>query len=604
MSDINIGLLAENQNLSEFEISENFSCVRFLDQNKERFELEFNLEKGTSFNTFFIRSNEELFIIHPPEKQYLNSFNKVISKFCNHFKFEKINLISGHINPQIIETIKNISTQFQNTTITCSNPGYKLISELWNQRNPTLENFIEIQLPEINIIKKELNLELDNISLELIPIPTARWPGGLIIYERNQEILLSEKIFSAHIASKYWSETNRVSTEIDRKHFYDCLMAPMSNQVVSITEKIADYDIKTIAPLHGPAIEYSLKSFLNDYIRWGENLSTNNPKIALIYASAYGNTASIGDALAKGINRTSVEVESINCEFTPNDVLVNSIQNADGYLIGSPTLGGHAPTPIVSALGTLLAEGNRDKPVGIFGSFGWSGEAIDLLETKLKDGGFKFSFDPIRIKFSPNKPKIKELEEIGTHFGRKIIKKAKKKPRKSDTGMITSKTDPKLQALGRVIGSLCVLTASKGKDENNIKGAMLASWVSQASFSPPGLSIAVAKDRSVESLLQIGLQIGDSFALNILSEKDFKEPLKRFTKPFAPGEDRFEGINIELTPNEQIIIPESLAWLDASVKERMECGDHWVIYAEVLHGNILKSDSLTAVHHRKTGANY
>ena len=47
MSDINIGLLAENQNLSEFEITENFSCVRFLDQNKERFELEFNLEKGT-----------------------------------------------------------------------------------------------------------------------------------------------------------------------------------------------------------------------------------------------------------------------------------------------------------------------------------------------------------------------------------------------------------------------------------------------------------------------------------------------------------------------------------------------------------------------------
>jgi len=600
MSDINIGLVAENQNLSEFEITENFSCVRFLDQNKERFELEFNLEKGTSFNTFFIRSHEELFIIHPPEKRYLDSFNKVISRFCDQFNLGKINFISGHINPQIIETIKSISTQFQNTTITCSNPGYKLISELWNQRNPTLENFIEIQLPEIKIIKKELNLELDNISLELIPIPTARWPGGLIIYERNQEILLSEKIFSAHIASKFWSETNRVSTEIDRKHFYDCLMAPMSNQVVSITEKIADYEIKTIAPLHGPAIEYSLKSFLNDYIRWGENLSTNNPKIALIYASANGNTASIGDALAKGINRTSVEVESINCEFTSNDVLVKSIQNADGYLIGSPTLGGHAPTPIVSALGTLLAEGNRDKPVGIFGSFGWSGEAIDLLETKLKDGGFQFSFDPIRIKFSPNKPKIKELEEIGTHFGRKIIKKAKKKPRKSDTGMITSKTDPKLQALGRVIGSLCVLTASKGKDENNIRGAMLASWVSQASFSPPGLSIAVAKDRSVDSLLQIG----DSFALNILSEKDFKEPLKRFTISFSPGEDRFEGLNIKLTPNEQIIIPNSLAWLDASVKERMECGDHWVIYAEVLHGNILKSDSLTAVHHRKTGATY
>ena len=58
MSDTNIGLVEEIQNLSEFEITKNFSCIRFLDKNKERFELEFNLEKGTSFNTFFIRSHE------------------------------------------------------------------------------------------------------------------------------------------------------------------------------------------------------------------------------------------------------------------------------------------------------------------------------------------------------------------------------------------------------------------------------------------------------------------------------------------------------------------------------------------------------------------
>ena len=80
--------------------------------------------------------------------------------------------------------------------------------------------------------------------------------------------------------------------------------------------------------------------------------------------------------------------------------------------------------------------------------------------------------------------------------------------------------------------------------------------------------------------------------------------MKRFTKPFAPGEDRFEGLNIELTPNNQLIIPDCLAWLDASVQERMECGDHWLIYAAVNYGNLLKNDVLTAVHHRKSGANY
>ena len=257
MLEINTHLLLENKNLSTFEITKNFTCIRFLDQNKDRFELEFNLEKGTSCNTFLIVSKDDFFIIHPPEKEYAKLINEVISNFFDQFKFNRINIITGHVNPKIIETIKLINVQFSNLTITCSNPGFKLISELWNQKNPNLKTFIERELPEINIVKKELFLELENISLKLIPVPTARWPGGLIIYEENQEILLSEKIFSAHLASEEWSETNRISTEIDRKHFYDCLMAPMSNQIVSIAEKISELEIKIIAPLHGPAIEYS-----------------------------------------------------------------------------------------------------------------------------------------------------------------------------------------------------------------------------------------------------------------------------------------------------------------------------------------------------------
>ena len=587
-------------NLLEFNIRQNLTCFRFLDNKKERFELEFNLEKGTSHNTFLIKEDHELLIIHPPAIEHFQSLKKIINIYYEKCKISKINIITGHINPQIVATIKSLKKSFNSLNIICSAPGKKLISELWLIKKPGDVESLELELPNITLIKKEFLLECDKNRLHLIPAPTARWPGGLMIYEENSEILLSEKLFSCHISCEDWSENNRLSTETDRKHFYNCLMAPMSSQITSLSEKVFEYEIKCIAPLHGPAIEYSLKSFINDYIRWGESIAINNPKIALIYASAYGNTASIGDALAKGITTTSVEVESINCEFTSSDELIKSIKKADGYLLGTPTLGGHAPTPIVSALGSILSEGDREKPIGIFGSFGWSGEAIDLLESKLKDGGFKLSFEPIKVKFSPNKPKIKEIEEIGTHFGRKILKKAKQKGRQSDVGMITSKTNPTLQALGRVVGSLCVLTASKGKEENNVKSAMLASWVSQASFSPPGLSIAVAKDRAVESLLQKG----DTFALNILSANNLKEPLKRFSKPFAPGENRFSGLETEETPNGQIIITESLAWLDASVKDRMECGDHWVIYAEVNYGSVIRKDDLTAVHHRKSGSNY
>ena len=72
-----------------------------------------------------------------------------------------------------------------------------------------------------------------------------------------------------------------------------------------------------------------------------------------------------------------------------------------------------------------------------------------------------------------------------------------------------NKNDPTINALGRVVGSLCILTAQKGNEENTISGAMVASWVSQASFNPPGITIAVAKERAVENLLHTG----DYFAL-------------------------------------------------------------------------------------------
>jgi flavin reductase (DIM6/NTAB) family NADH-FMN oxidoreductase RutF len=159
-----------------------------------------------------------------------------------------------------------------------------------------------------------------------------------------------------------------------------------------------------------------------------------------------------------------------------------------------------------------------------------------------------------------------------------------------------SRSDPAVLALGRVIGSLCVLTTRKA----DLSGAMVASWVSQASFSPPGITVAVAKDRAVEALLHKG----DRFALNVLAEGRETAAMKQFLQPFEPGADRFADLELETSPAEQPLLPDALAWLDGKVSQRMECGDHWLIYAEVDHGGVLDAEGSTAVHQRRSGANY
>ena len=578
-------------------------CLKGLSPNRLRFEVEYGLERGTTANSFLFQ--EVPLLVHPPGASFAEPFLAELAKLVP--AEAPLKVVVGHVNPNRVALLHQLAARWPNQLLVSSNTGAKLLEELWNVRKPVAPGSETTPepipaLPRIDVVKQEASRNLvDGHVLRLIPTPTPRWPGALMAFEETSGLLMSGKFFAAHLCSESFAEANRSSSEEDRRYFYDCLMAPMARQVESVVERLEALDIRTIAPGHGPAISESWRSLLNDYHRWGATQERARLSVALLFASAYGNTAAIADALAQGVARTGVRVESINCEFTPPEQLLAAIRSCDAILIGSPTLGGHAPTPIVSALGTVLAEGDRSKPVGVFGSFGWSGEALDLLESKLRDGGFQFAFEPIKVKFSPDAANLKAIEETGTALGRQLQSEQRKVQRRSASGGLSeSRSNPAVQALGRVVGSLCVLTTSKGEGGNRLSSAMVASWVSQASFSPPGFTVAVAKDRAVEALLHVG----DRFALNVLAAGRETGPMKQFLQPFAPGADRFAGLELEHSPSGQPLLPEALAWLEATVQQRMECGDHWLLYAQVSQGGVLDASATTAVHQRRSGANY
>jgi hypothetical protein len=577
-------------------------CLKGLSPTRLRFEVEYGLERGTTANSFLFAAVPLL--VHPPGASFAEPFLAQLAELVPADAALKV--VVGDVNPNRVALLRQLASRWPHTMLVSSNAGAKLLEELWDQQKPGKPRDAPAAagppLPPIDVVKQEASRQLsDGHVVRLIPTPTPRWPGSLMAFEESTGLLMSGKFFAAHLCSESFAEANRNSTEEDRRYFYDCLMAPMARQVESVVERLEELDIRTIAPGHGPAISESWRSLLNDYHRWGASQERARLSVALLFASAYGNTAAIADALAQGVGRTGVRVESINCEFTPPEQLLAAIRSCDAILIGSPTLGGHAPTPIVSALGTVLAEGERSKPVGVFGSFGWSGEALDLLESKLRDGGFRFAFEPIKVKFSPDAATLKAIEETGTGLGRQLLNDQRKTQRRSASGGLSeSRSNPAIQALGRVVGSLCVLTTCKGEGPNRLSGAMVASWVSQASFSPPGFTVAVAKDRAVEALLHIG----DHLVLNVLAAGRETGPMKQFLQPFAPGADRFAGLELAATPGGQPILPEALAWLEATVQQRMECGDHWLLYAQVSQGGVLDGTATTAVHQRRSGANY
>lgn len=541
-----------------------------------RFEIEYALARGTTANSYLIRG-DKLALIDPPGETFTEIY---LAALHQRFDVELLDyVILGHVNPNRAVTLKALLKVAPQVTFVTSNPGAIALRTAL----PNMEL-------KILVIKGEENLDLGKgHNLQFIPTPNPRFPDQLCTYDEQTEILYTDKLFGAHICGdQVFDEGWEIFTE-DRRYYYECLMAPNARQVETALDKLASFPVRLYATGHGPLVRYALLELTQAYRTWSQQQNTQDIKVALLYASAYGNTATLASAIARGITKAGVGVESINCEAAEPAEIQTAIEKSAGFIIGSPTLGGHMPTPVQTALGLVLSTAKSSQLAGVFGSFGWSGEAIDILEGKLRDAGYRFGFETLRVKFKPNDVTLKLCEEAGTDFAQ-ALKKAKKvrSPRLPATNVE--------QAVGHLVGSLCVVTSQ----QDDVASAMLASWVAQATFNPPGLTVAVAKERAVESLMYPGR----NFAINILAEGKHLGLMKHFLKPFAPAEDRFTGIAIEKAANGSPVLSDALAYIECSVSNRMEAGDHWIVYAIATSGKLLQSDALTAVHHRKSGSHY
>lgn len=152
--------------------------------------------------------------------------------------------------------------------------------------------------------------------------------------------------------------------------------------------------------------------------------------------------------------------------------------------------------------------------------------------------------------------------------------------------------------LGRIPSGLSILTAADG--DGNETG-MLASWVQQASFEPPVITVAVHKKRYLNDWLKTGSQI----AVSLIGESN-GDYLKHFGKGFEPGEPAFKGLEVAKSPAGMTVLTDTLGYLEARITGEITPGDHVIYTAEVTAagaGPILESDK-PFVHIRKNGFGY
>lgn len=562
--------------LQTLEVAEDTTAIRSLDWDRDRFDIEFELQNGTTYNSFLIQA-DQVALIDTSHEKFRQIYLDAVQGLIDPTKIDY--LIVSHTEPDHSGLIQDMLQLAPQMTVV----GSKVAIQF-------LEGFVHIPFKR-QLVKSGDRLDLgQGHDLEFVSAPNLHWPDTILTFDHKTGTLFTCDVFGLHYCDDRPYDEDLELINADYQLYYDCLMGPNARSVLAALKRMGDLpEISTIATGHGPLLRYNIEELVERYRNWSQAQAKTETTAVLFYASDYGYGEQLAHAIAQGISKTGVAVETLDLKSADPYEIMAMVGVASGIVIGMPSQSGEFATTTRAALSTILAAANSKQAVGLFEVGGDDDESVHPLRNQFQELGVRQAFPPILIKETPNQATLQLCEEAGTDLGQWLTRDRAIKQMKS----MDSDLD---KALGRLSGGLYIITAKKG----DASSAMLASWVAQASIKPLGFTIAVAKDRAIESFMHVG----DHFVLNVLEEGNYQTLMRHFLKRFPPGADRFAGIKTYPAANGTPILGDALAYLECEVVSRMECSDHWVVYSKVEIGRISKVDGLTAVHHRKVGNHY
>jgi flavorubredoxin/flavin reductase (DIM6/NTAB) family NADH-FMN oxidoreductase RutF len=555
------------------DIATDTTTIRSLDWDRDRFDIEFGLQNGTTYNSFIIRGEKTALVDTSHEKfrqLYLDTLKGLVD-------ISKVDyLIISHTEPDHSGLVRDVLQLAPDITVV----GSKVAIQF-------LENLVHTPFKR-QIVKNADKIDLGNgHELEFVIAPNLHWPDTIFTFDHLTKTLYTCDAFGLHYCTEATFDEDLEAISPDYEFYYECLMAPNARSVISALKRMGELPkVDTIATGHGPLLRHNVTELTGRYRNWSQTQTKAETTVGIFYVSEYGASDRIAQSIAGGISKTGVAVETVDLKTADPQELLELVGRCAGIVIGMPPASNAAA---ITTLGTILSAAKEKQTVGIFETGGGDDEPTYPLLNKFRALGLNVAFPVIEIRDTPSENTYKLCEEAGTDLGQWVTRDKSIKAMKS----LSADLD---KALGRISGGLYILTAKR----NDVQSAMLASWVSQASFKPLGVSIAVAKDRAIESLMQVG----DKFVLNVLEEGNYQPLMKQFLKRFAPGADRFEGVRTYPSENGAPILADALAYMECEVSSRMDTGDHWIVYCSIYAGRVSKPEGLTAVHHRKVGNHY
>ncbi len=367
-------------------------------------------EAGSTYNAYLI-VDEKVTLIDTVKKSFLAEMMARISEIIPPERIDYI--ISNHTEMDHSGALAETIARVRPEKVFCSPLGKVGLSRHFKEEWPFVE------------VKTGTELALGRFHLLFLETPMLHWPDSMMTFLREEQILFSSDGFGAHYASSQRLIRNRHDCPpgyfYQLKKYYANILMPMGTLISQLLEKVAKLGLecKIIASDHGCVYE-NPGWVLEAYKDWAAGVT--QPKALVIYDTMWHSTELLAKSFLEGLMEAGVEAQLHHLRTTHYSDIVTELLDAPLFLVGSPTLNNGMFPSMGQFLTYLKGLKPKKKAAMAFGSYGWSGQAVGLINKELEAMGLKPVHEGFQVRYIPDPEELNQARALGAQLAREHVR--------------------------------------------------------------------------------------------------------------------------------------------------------------------------------------
>jgi flavorubredoxin len=366
--------------------------------------------EGTTYNSFLVLGKKNILIDTVKEK-FGNELLSNISRIIDPEKIDAV--ISNHAEMDHSGAIPKIMHKIGiDKPLYCSKMGAKNIKGNLN------EDF------NFQVIKHGENITIGDRTFSFLETKMLHWPDSMFTYLADEGILFSSDAFGQHFAGDMFFD-DEIGDEIipHARKYYANILLHFSPRVQSLLKDVAkmNLNIKMICPDHGIIWRDNPSKIIELYDKWSKQ--EPQKKVVIIFDSMWESTTKMAKEITSGIESEEVNVRLMNTRKWHRSDILTEIVEAGALIVGSPTLNNNIFPVIADVMTYIKGLKPQNKIAAAFGSFGWSGEAVKILNKEFSEMKLDIIDEGIRVQYVPDEDDLNRCFDLGVKIAKTLKEK-------------------------------------------------------------------------------------------------------------------------------------------------------------------------------------